>query len=657
MCGIAGIIVSEGKQVDIEEIKKMISLLKHRGPDEFGIYLGKQTALSSARLSIIDLTTGTQPMHNEDHTLWIVFNGEIYNYVELRPILEAKGHTFYTKSDTEVILHAYEEYGPECVERFNGQFAFAIWDTRTHQIFLARDRLGVRPLFYNFHKGIFSFASEIKSLFTLPHISRQVDPIALDQIFTMWATLSPRTPFKNIWELPPGCVLTYSERSSSIQVTPYWKINFREDSASHFSIQDYSEQLSYLLRESTRMRLRADVPVGAYLSGGLDSSIITSLIKEITPSQLKTFSIQFSDPSYDESSFQKKMIEHLNVDHQEIFCTHNDIAEAFPEVIWHTESPLLRTAPVPLMLLSQLVRSQGMKVVLTGEGADEMLAGYNIFKEAKVRYFWSKYPASRFRPLLIQKLYPYIERSHSKTRSYLAHFFKQGLEDTHLPYYSHLIRWKNTSRIKRYFSNAIREQVNSYSAIEDFEKTLDDHFHKWDLLHKAQFIEIQIFLSHYLLSSQGDRVSMANSVEGRYPFLDHHFVEFCFSLPPQMKLKGLREKYLLREAFKKCIPPEVLRRDKHPYRAPIFQSFFSKNSPEYVEELFSERKIQEKGYFKEEAIKKLIIKGRNGTPLGEIDNMAIAGILSVQLLDELFIKNFTTRVDNCSPIEVNIYRQ
>ncbi len=657
MCGIAGIIRPEGKQVDVEEMKRMIFPLRHRGPDEFGIYLGNQIALGHARLSIIDLNTGSQPIHNEDRSFWIIFNGEIYNYVELRPILEAKGHTFYTKTDTEVIIHAYEEYGPDCLQHLNGQFAFAIWDTKNRHLFLARDRLGIRPLFYSFQKGCFAFASEIKSLFTLPHISRQIDATALDQIFTMWTTLPPRTAFKDIWQLSPGYFLIYNQDTSSIQIKNYWEPPFKEDSESHLSEEDYIEQLSHLLTESTRIRLRADVPVGAYLSGGLDSSIITSLVKKITPSRLSTFSIQFSDQIYDESHFQKKVIEHLDVDHHEISCTHSDIAEAFPTLIWHTESPLLRTAPTPLMLLSQLVRDQEMKVVLTGEGADEMLGGYNIFRETMVRRFWSKNPASRIRPLLIQKLYPYLGRSTPKTRGYLSHFFKQGLEDTHLSYYSHLIRWKNTSRIKLYLDNTIREQIDTYDAIEEFEKTLGDHFHDWHPLHKAQFIEIKIFLSNYLLSSQGDRVSMAHSVEGRYPFLDHHFVEFCCGLPPNLKLKGLNEKYILKETFKELIPPEVVNRDKHPYRAPISQSFLGEHSPAFVKELLSEQQIKKKGYFRADAVKKLIAKGKKGGAVGEIDEMAIAGILSVQLLDELFIKNFTQKIDSYSPIEVKVYRQ
>ena len=410
MCGIAGIAARDGGQADLEQIKKMIGCLKHRGPDAFGAYLGKQIALGHARLSIIDLTTGTQPIHNENQSLWIVFNGEIYNFVELRSLLEAKGHTFYTKTDTEVIVHAYEEYGPDCLKHFNGQFAFAIWDTNKRQLFLARDRLGIRPLFYHLQGGTFAFASEIKALFTLPPVAREIDPIALDQIFTLWTTLPPRTAFKDIWQLPPGCFMVFSQERGTLQVNPYWELPFTDSSEGYRSEADYCEELDHLLTESTRIRLRADVPVGAYLSGGLDSTIITSLINKINPSRLSTYSIQFSDQTYDESIFQKRVIDHLEVDHHEIHCTHSDIAEAFPRLIWHTETPLLRTAPIPLMLLSRLVRDQDMKVVLTGEGADEILAGYNIFRETSVRRFWSKNPESRFRPLLIQKLYPYLQR-------------------------------------------------------------------------------------------------------------------------------------------------------------------------------------------------------------------------------------------------------
>ena len=657
MCGIAGIAVRNGEQIDLERIKRMIGCLRHRGPDEFGAYHGTQVGLGHARLSIIDLNTGTQPVHNEDKSLWLVFNGEIYNFIELRSLLESKGHTFYTKTDTEVIVHAYEEYGTDCLKLFNGQFAFAIWDTNTRQLFLARDRLGIRPLFYHMEKGTFAFASEIKSLFTLPHIVREIDPIALDQIFTMWTTLPPRTAFKDVWQLPPGCCGIYSQEKGTLKVKTYWELPFNGVSGDRRSEADYCEELMQLLTESTRIRLRADVSVGAYLSGGLDSTIITSLINKINPSRLSTYSIQFSDQNYDESSFQKRVIDHLKVDHHEIHCTHSDIAKAFPHLIWHTETPLLRTAPTPLMLLSRLVRENKMKVVLTGEGADEMLAGYNIFRETSVRRFWSKYPDSRFRPLLIQKLYPYLKPTNAKTRGYLSHFFKQGLSDTHLSYYSHLIRWKNTSRLKSYFDNGLRKQIDTYDPILEFEETLGRQIGKWPLLHKAQFIEIKIFLSNYLLSSQGDRVSMANSVEGRYPFLDHNLIEFCCGLPPSLKLKGLREKYILKKSFSNLIPPEVVQRNKHPYRAPIFESFLGENSPDFVEELLSEKQVRDKGYFKADLVKKMIAKGKRVGSISEVEEMGLAGILSVQLLDDLFIRKFATKTEDSVATPVTLFRQ
>lgn len=657
MCGIAGIAVRDGKQVALDQVKEMIGCLKHRGPDEFGAFHGEQIGLGHARLSIIDLNTGTQPIHNEDQSLWVVFNGEIYNFIELRSLLEARGHTFYTKTDTEVIVHAYEEFGSDCLKHFNGQFAFAIWDTSRRQLFLARDRLGIRPLFYHMQGGTLAFASEIKSLFTLPHIVREIDPIAIDQIFTMWTTLPPRTAFKDIWQLPPGCFGMFSQERGTLKVNSYWELPFNDGLEGYRSEADYCEELAHLLTESTRIRLRADVPVGAYLSGGLDSTIITSLINKINPARLSTYSIQFSDQNYDESSFQKKVIDHLKVDHHEIHCTHSDIAAAFPELIWHSETPLLRTAPTPLMLLSRLVRDNDMKVVLTGEGADEMLAGYNIFREASVRRFWSKNPESRFRPLLIQKLYPYLQRSNAKTRSYLSHFFKQGLTDTHLSYYSHLIRWKNTSRIKSYFSDGFRTQIDRYDPIVEFEKTLGSQIDQWPLLHKAQFIEIKIFLSNYLLSSQGDRVSMANSVEGRYPFLDHNLIEFCCGLPPSLKLKGLNEKYILKKTFRKVIPPEVVNRDKQPYRAPIFESFLGEHSPAFVGELLSEKQVGDKGYFKAEAVNKMIAKGKRLGSISEVEEMALAGILSVQLLDDLFIKQFDTKIENSAANQVTLFKQ
>ena len=406
MCGIVGVCGLNGaRPVEESTLRAMLGTIRHRGPDQFGIYLDDHVGLGNARLSIIDLSTGQQPIANEDGSLWIVFNGEIYNHPELRLELESRGHRFSTACDTEVVLHAYEEYGPDCLSRFNGQFAMAIWDSRDRTLFMARDRLGVRPLFYTVADGALVFGSEIKAILAGPGVTASPDPVALDQIFTFWSTLSPRTFFRGIAELPPGHSMLV--RDGQITLECYWEMAFPEDDAvPQRPTQEYAEELRDLLIDAARIRLRADVPVGAYLSGGLDSSTITAIVRSQTTNPLETFSIAFTDGDYDESGFQTTMAKALGTDHHVVHATHADIGAVFPEVVWHAETPLMRTAPAPMFLLSGLVRDNRFKVVLSGEGADEIMAGYDIFREAKIRRFWAETTRSKARPALFEPHLP-----------------------------------------------------------------------------------------------------------------------------------------------------------------------------------------------------------------------------------------------------------
>jgi asparagine synthase (glutamine-hydrolysing) len=618
----------------------MLAQIRHRGPDEFGLYLDDHIGLGNARLSIIDLSGGQQPVTNEDKTLWIVFNGEIFNYVELRPELEARGHRFTTNSDTEVLLHAYEEFGPGCLERLNGQFAFAIWNTKDRSLFLARDRLGVRPLFYTIQNGRLLFGSEIKAILADSRVPVAIDPLVLDQVFTFWSPLAPRSIFRGIDQLPPGHSMRVCGGETIIR--SYWGPSFpaSDDTTPTAKTEDeYLEELSALLIDSARIRLRADVPVGAYLSGGLDSSIIASIIRNFTSNRLETFSIAFSDTAFDESVFQRKMAEVLGTRHHEVYATHADIGRVFPEVIWHTEVPLLRTAPAPMFLLSKLVRSHGYKVVLTGEGADEFLAGYDIFKEARVRRFWAREPQSVRRPLLLKRLYADIPGM-ANNFAFLKAFFGQGLAETDLPYYSHAVRWRNTRRSTRFFSHALTNELCSGKRMVFDQIAYPKQFARWGKLEQAQYLEISVFLSQYLLSSQGDRVSMANSVEGRFPFLDYRMVEFCNRLPEGLKLRGLTEKYILKKLGSKWLPPEIFSRPKRPYRSPIHKSFFNESTPDYVREVLSPTAISRTGFFEAGAVGHLVKKIESGVSIGETDDMALAGIISTQLLHQQFVDRF-----------------
>jgi asparagine synthase (glutamine-hydrolysing) len=639
MCGIAGIVrlYSVG-EISMELLKGMIAMVHHRGPDGYGYFHDERVGLAHARLSIIDLEGGWQPIYNEDKTIAIVFNGEIFNYLELREVLVKKGHRFSTHSDTEVIVHLYEEYGTDCLSHLNGQFAFALWDKRFNRLLIARDRVGIRPLFYTHVNGALLFASEIKSLFADRRVTRELDPAALDQIFTFWMTIPPRTAFKDIYELPAGHFLVIEK--GEVKQNKYWDLDFTPDSLMRTE-ERYADELRELLIDSTRLQLRADVPVGAYLSGGIDSSVITTLIKQYTDTPLRTFSVTFHDESYDESEYQHQMIEYLQTDHSDIKCGYDDISRIFPDVVWHTEKPIVRTAPAPLFLLAKLVRESGYKVVLTGEGSDEILGGYDIFKEVKVRRFMERYPDSTLRPLILKKLYPYLANSPVKSLHYAKVFFSADQGVYPEQYYSHVPRWTTTSKIKSFYSAGMQDLLAGRHAADDLSAYLsrDD---SWDDLSRAQHIEIKTLLSGYLLSSQGDRMAMANSIEARFPFLDHRVIEFCCKLPASMKLKTLTEKYLLKRSMKNLLPSSIINRTKQPYMAPDAKCFIQQGTPEYVNDLMSEKALRMSGYFNPKAVIALLKKCRQSPLFGFKDNMAFVGILSTQLIYEQYIRKFSS---------------
>ena len=641
MCGIAGFYQFESAQdTRVNILKRMLTRIKHRGPDQSGVYLSDKVALGSVRLSIIDLSTGAMPLSNEDGSLWIVFNGEIFNYLELKQELVQKGHKFKTTSDTEVIVHLYQEYGPEFVNKLNGQFAISIWDKRKEELFLARDRVGIRPFYYTRINNSFVFASEMKSLLEFPGINPKFSSKSLAQYFTFWTALSPNTPFQDIFEIPPGCYMILNKNNETLK--SYWELPISKPSNYKYNnVEEAALKFEELFSSAVKLRLRADVQVAAYLSGGIDSSITTSFIKNASPENLQTFSIGFTEKDYDESAYQLEASKYFNTNHSSITCTPGEIADNFKQVVWHAEVPLLRTAPTPMSLLAKSVRDQNIKVVITGEGADELLGGYNIFKEAKIRNFWAKDPNSKYRPLLLKKLYPYLPQMKNAKSNVLKMFFGYKLNETKSPVYSHLLRWNNTSRIINYLSDEHKQALDSYSPIQEINEKLNTKLEGYDYLTKAQWIEINLFMSGYLLSSQGDRMAMANSVEGRYPFLDHRVIEFCMHLDPDLKLNGLNEKYLLKKMMKGKIPDAILDRSKQAYRAPIKSTFISEDLPEYLKQMLSETNIREAGIFNINYVNQLITRMTTKDQLSEIDNMALTGILSTQILHDLFIKKST----------------
>jgi len=660
MCGIAGIHDEAVRQRDID---LMLAMISHRGPDEFGTYVDDQIGLGTARLAIIDIQHGQQPMRHDETGVVIVFNGEVFNYLELREELLEFPDALRTDSDTEVILHLYLQYGKAFTTHLNGQFAICIWDPRNQTMILARDRFGICPLFYHSSKRLFAFASEIKALLTIPRIPKQINSRAIDQIFSFWVPVAGTTAFSEVREVPPGHLLTY--HNDTLRLEPYWQWDFPElQDRTPMDFKEAQEALRGELSRSISLRLRADIEVGSYLSGGIDSSALVALGTKLQPSGLKTFSIAFGDETYDERKYQEIVSQHCGTKHRCFDCGYEDIDRGFERAVWHAEAPLFRTAPCPLNLLSRSVNDAGIKVVLSGEGADEILLGYDLFREVKLRRFWQRQPDSEIRPQLFKRLYAYLPQFTNPRFANLAiQSFKSNLMSDS-PFYSHLLRWSNNAANKVYFGDRLRDDLSGYDCLEDLRATLPADFFKVGDIDRAQYLEIATLLRGYLLASQGDRMTMANSVEGRYPYLDHHFVGFANALPKKYKMPHLRDKLVLREAFRSLLPREICYRPKFAYQAPEIRAFFDVDGSrsDLVEQHMSDSAIRETEYFKPSLVRGLLkkIAASKLSRLGTRDNMAVVQILSTQILNSNFVRadlraiaqgrvphlSFTTRLKN-----------
>jgi asparagine synthase (glutamine-hydrolysing) len=658
MCGICGAVSLGGPlRIGPQIAERMIGALRHRGPDEFGAWRDEQVMLGHARLSIIDLAGGQQPMATGDGRYWITYNGEVYNYLELREELAARGRVFQTRSDTEVLLQAYAEWGEACVERFNGQFAFAIWDREARRLFLVRDRYGVRPLYLARAGDVLVFASEIKSLFAWPQCQRRLDPARIAEVLTYWVSVPPATVFAGVSQLPPGHVATCAGGDpvaspppaplpDCLAVRRYWHPTFlpaREDTR-FVDRQERSamiREVRGVLEDAAVIRLRSDVPVGAYLSGGIDSSAIAALIQTTTDRKLKTFSVGFVDRDFDETPWQRAMANHLGTDHRTVMVDGQQIAAQLAEAVWHAESPLLRTAPVPLFALSRLVRDEGYKVVLTGEGADEVFAGYDIFREAKVRAFWARDPRSEARSLLLTRLYPYLAQSPPQ---FLRRFYGQGLDRPREPFFSHRPRWSNGAMMTTFLAESALADLRSSAPEERLARTLPSAFAGWGTVARAQYLEMTTFLAGYLLSSQGDRMLMGNSVEGRFPFLDHRVADVAARLPASVKLPCLREKDLMRAAVADMLPPGIAARPKLPYRAPDLACFDSVAGRELIATWLAPAGVAAAGIWRPEQVASLRRKWQEGRLSAARETMALVGVVTTQILASQFGEDYTERV-------------
>ena len=637
MCGVVGIAAVKDRAVpERERLSRMVSAIRHRGPDDEGYFVAPGIGLGHARLSIIDVKGGKQPIHNEDQSIWICYNGEVFNYIELREDLEKRGHSFYTSTDTEVIVHLYEEFGDDFVHRLNGQFAISLWDANRQRLLLVRDRVGILPLYYAQTSDHLVFSSEVKGLLASGYVNAELNPAALDDLLTFWCPVAPKTIFSGVQQVRPGEMVILE--NGTVTTRQYWDWDYPTNNEFiQGSVQDLADELEDLLSDATRIRLRADVPVGAYLSGGLDSSSLVALIQKQELSELRTFSIGFESKAHDESGFQSELSQYLETQHSSIRCSQHDISSKFMDSVWHGESPILRTAPIPMNLLSGLVRQNDFKVVLTGEGADEVLGGYDIFKEAKVREFWSRNADSTWRPQLLQRLYPYLDFSGSRSQTYLKKFFGDGFESIDSLTFAHQPRWSMTSQIKMFYSDDFKTSVLQ-DAPARFEAAANGAWPSWRRFNRWEYVEAKTILPGYILSSQGDRMLMANSVEGRFPYLDHRVIEFAQKLPPRFKMRGMCEKYLLKRAMRDSLPPSITSRTKQPYRAPNAEALTAESGFDEMAHLMSPESVRNAGYFDPGKVSMLLNKARRSKSLGERDNMAFVGILSTQAWHHLFIQ-------------------
>lgn len=537
MCGIAGIFGREDKEL----VRRMVSRMRHRGPDDEGYYSDKGISLGMCRLSIIDVEGGQQPIYNEEGSICVVLNGEIYNFKELKAKLEKKGHKFYTRSDTEVLVHLYEEYGHNLVEKLRGMFAFAIWNSNKKELFLARDRLGIKPLYYAITNNEFIFASEIKAIIECETVNREVDKTALANYFSLRYVPAPKTMFEGIRKLKPAHYLVVNK--NGIQEGCYWDLKCAPMNGSQ---EYFEEKIIDGLQESVRERLIADVPLGAFLSGGVDSSIIVALMSQLKEEPIKTFSVGFIGEEFDERSYASYVADYFGTDHHEIEVR-IDRLDILPKIVKHFDEPIADPAAIPTYLISEFAR-KNVKVVLTGEGGDEMFGGYERYQsELKFNRYFSLIPNPLRKSLKLFNVIP------SKYTAFLS------------------------SRVSEVESYSLRSEGYDNPPVlntktdnnEDVKNMVEKSFQdKPDYLCKMVYFDTKYWLPDELLMKV-DKMSMANSLEARVPFLDHRFVEFAFNIPSDYKIRNGVEKFILKRAAKKILPDNVLKRKKHGFDVPI----------------------------------------------------------------------------------------
>ncbi|MGN6187593.1 MAG: asparagine synthase (glutamine-hydrolyzing) [Conexibacter sp.] len=632
MCGIAGIVRADADAVVAEDaLRRMAGALRHRGPDGWGMAREAGAGLVSTRLAIFDVPGGWQPMRGERGTL-LVYNGEVYNHPELRREL---GGAYRTTSDTEVVHRLLERDGLAALDRLNGQFALAWWEPDARRLTLVRDRFGVRPLQWAaLPDGGIAFASEAKALFASGEVAAAPDLAGIDEVFTTWGARAPRSAFGGVAQLPPGGLLVWEDGAVVARRT-WWVPDYEPDAAA--AAPPAPGDVADLLADAVRLRLRADVPVGTYLSGGLDSSLITALAQQASDHELRTFSVAFHDARYDERAFQQQVATALGTRHHVVEVGPREIADGFPAVVAHAETPLIRTAPVPLYLLAQATRAHGITVVATGEGADELFWGYDLFKETALRELHGREPARA--EALLDELYPYLDvPAERRGPAWKRFFFEAGAAGD--PLFSHQPRIAATGIVRAFYRPEVAQALagmNGEDPLARLRAELPAGFARWRALERAAYLELTTLLAPNLLAAQGDRVAMAHGVEGRFPFLDHRVFAQSAALPPQRKLgPGLREKAELRALAERLLPRAVVERPKQPYRAPEVAPFFGAHAPGWVEERLEADALDAVGIFDPARVEGLLRRCRSGKASRFREGMALVGILSTQVWHERF---------------------
>ena len=622
MCGIAGIARHQPSGVSLHSLGRMAAAIRHRGPDGYGFYSGRKVGLAHVRLSTVDVGGVGQPLTNEDGQIVLTSTCEIFNHPELRHELEQRGHLFRSRCHAEVLVHGYEEWGADLLQRLDGQFAFALYDRNRETVFLARDRFGVRPLFYAQRDGDLYFGSEIKAILASGEVEPGLDPRGLDEVLRLGAARPPRTPFSGIASLEPGTYGIWSD--GALWLRHYYELDFPEASEEPL---DVIEQLDEIMLRSFGMRLRGNVAVGAYRSGGLASSITASLAASASLGPLQTISVTYATPEFDKSVHQHEVARAVGSAHTASIISADTIAESFPEVLWHTETPVLRTAPALMFQLAKLANESGIRVVVAGDGADEVFLGNDVFKEASVRRFCLRRPESLARQRLFERIYP-------------ASSFQSGapnrlgaslLEAAHPadPLFSHLPRFLG-SRIADFYSREFREWLGGIDVIGELRASLPTRFFGWSTLNQAAYLEMTTRLSPYVLSSCGDRMMMAHGVEGRYPFLDHRIFEFAAALPTGSRLRGLRDKEVLRRWASRILPDQVNCDRKPRYRAPEAESCFLASSSSWLGDHLTNDAFRRAGIFAAAPVSDFVARCQAGPrPVHEIQ--AMVGVLSTQL--------------------------